>query len=325
MSRQQTIAILGAGSHIAKGLICNLLRQGTDALCLFARTPGATEEFLASEGFAGEKRCLLKAGYENFHAGDYDVLINCVGVGSPAKLRGNYTDWFTVTERFDNLCLDYLQRKPGALYLNFSSGAVYGRALTGPAGDGTVNSLRVNHIGREDFYAIARLNSEAKHRAYADLNIVDLRIFSYFSRFIDLKAGYLITDILDCVLTGRVLKTSPVDIVRDYVHPDDLYGLIKRCREAGRINLALDVASAKPVAKSEILGYFSGQCRLKYEEDAAGVPASPNGAMNVYCSAYGKAVELGYVPGISSMETIQRESSFILQQNTDGKLAPKQG
>jgi len=54
-------------------------------------------------------------------------VINCVGIGDPGKLRNEMSSIFRVTERFDNLVLDYLECHPSALYLNMSSGAAYGQ------------------------------------------------------------------------------------------------------------------------------------------------------------------------------------------------------
>ena len=192
------VSLLGSTSHIAKGLINNFLNSGEFSLHLYTRSPDKVRSFLGAIGKSPEKDCVIHEGYNDFMKCSYDVVINCVGVGTLNKLQGKYTKYFTVTEEYDNLVIEYLRNCcSDALYISLSSGAVYGGDFSAPVEENTVNSLRVNHIGKEDYYAIVRLNAEAKHRAFNNMKIVDLRIFSYFSRFVDLTDGYFITEVLD--------------------------------------------------------------------------------------------------------------------------------
>jgi nucleoside-diphosphate-sugar epimerase len=210
------------------------------------------------------------------------------------------------------LVIEYLLENPDTLYISISSGAVYGRELSTPANEDTVNHISVNHITTDDYYAIARLNAETKHRAFGNLRIVDLRVFSYFSRFIDLTDGYFITEIMDCILNEKVLVTDDVNIVRDYVHPEDLFLMIRRCMGAGKINKAFDAISSKPAEKREILDYFSLEYGLKYEISRFLGHASATGSKNIYCSDYNSASCIGYEPTFSSMDAIEQESKYIL-------------
>jgi len=308
------IAILGSTSHIAKGLISNFLRSGEFCLHLYTRSPDKVRSFLGAIGKSPDKDCIIHEGYRDFIKSFYDVIINCVGIGTLNKPGDNYSDYFMVTEKYDNLLIEYLLKKPDTLYISFSSGAVYGREFSAPVEENTVNSIRVNHVATEDYYAIVRLNSEAKHRAFSGLRIVDLRVFSYFSRFIDLTDGYFITEVLDCILNKKVLATDNVNIVRDYVHPKDLFSIIRKCMDAGKINAALDVTSAKPVEKREILDYFSSKYGLKYEISRSLSHVSPTGSKNIYCSNYNNAACIGYKPAFSSMDAIKEESKYIINQ-----------
>ena len=307
------IAILGSTSHIAKGLINNFLQSGEFSLHLYTRSREKIRSFLGAIGKFSDKGCVIHEGYKDVTKFSYDVIINCVGVGPLNKLRSNYTRYFTVTEEYDNLAIGYLCNIcPDALYLSFSSGAVYGREFSAPVEENTINSIRVNHVTTEDYYAIARLNAEAKHRSFKNLKIVDLRIFSYFSRFIDLRDGYFIAEVMDCILNKKVLITDNVNIVRDYVHPEDLFSIIRKCMDAGKINEALDAISSKPTDKKEILDYFSSLYGLKYEISGSLKHASPTGLKNIYCSNYKNAACIGYKPTFSSIDTIRQESKYIL-------------
>lgn len=311
--KNKKIAILGATSHIAKGLISNFLQDGNFELHLYARSLDKLRDFLDKIGQFGNKNRIIHEGYEDFLKHLYDVVVNCVGVGTLNKLKRDYTSYFTVTEEYDNLVLKYLQNiNPNALYINFSSGAVYGRELKKPAEENSVNNIKVNDITKEDYYAIARLNAETKHRAFKNLNIVDLRLFSYFSRFIDLTDGYFITELLNSILKKKTFITDDTNIVRDFVHPHDLFSMIKICIGIGEINTVFDVISVKPAEKKEILDYFSQEYGLKYRTVQSLKKTSATGSKNIYYSKYNKAAQIGYKPVFSSMDTIRQESKYIL-------------
>ena len=307
------IALFGATSHIAKGLIYNFLQRRGFILHLYTRSLDKTLSFLDAIGASAGKVCVVHHGYENFMQCSYDVVINCVGVGTMNKLQGNYVNYFIVGEEYDNLAISYLCNIcPNALYISFSSGAVYGRGYSSPAEENTINSIRVNHVAAEDYFAITKLNSEAKHRAFNGLKIVDLRIFSYFSRFIDLTDGYFITEIMDCILNKKVLITDSVDMVRDYLHPEDLFSIVLQCMDAGEINAVFDVISDKPVKKSKLLDYFSSRYGLEYVVGGSMDQVSATGVKKIYCSQYNNASAIGYKAKYTSMDTIKLEAEHIL-------------
>lgn len=306
------VAILGAGSHIARGLTANLLARGGFEPTLFSRSAAATAAFVASLGIAAPP-CRIVEGYRDFAAGTYDWIVNCVGAGTPAKLGNRYSDWFTLTEEFDNRCIDYLRKvRPAALYVNFSSGAVYGKNGDAPVTEHTANSIMVNQVPVADYYSIVRLNSETKHRSMPELRIADLRIFSYFSRFADPASGYFMTELAAALLEKREFVTGARDIVRDYVHPDDLFELIVKCAAQEEINAAFDVYSAAPVGKFELLARFAERFDLKWRVDPDGAFAGPNGSKDIYCSNFRRAAGIGYRPVRSSLETVETEMAQFL-------------
>ena len=307
------IAILGSNSHIAKGLIWNFLEKTDHILYLFTRNSDKVMDFLKTNGLSS-CNVIIQEGYQNFPDHNYDSIINCVGAGTPKNLGSNYSNWFMITEKFDNLIIEYLLENQDACYINFSRGAIYGKDLAEPAEENSVSRICVNHVSPEDYYSIARLNSEAKHRSFSGLNIVDLRIFSYFSRFIDLSSGYLITEILNCILDKKIFETNNKNIIRDYVHPEDLFSLVMKCIGENKVNSAFDAISAKPADKFAMLDFFSAKYDLKYEIRDNMSLYSPNGSKNVYCSKYNKAAEIGYRPVFSSMDAIEQESAHILKE-----------
>lgn len=322
--KKTEVAIFGATSHIGKSLIDRFNRHGAVRLHLYTRSPARLREFLLRAGAAEGKDCVLHEGYRRLSENDHDVLINCVGVGTGAKLRGDFTKWFTVTEEYDNLAVSYLLKgRKDALYISLSSGAVYGRCLSAPAGKDTANVINVNHVGAEDYYGLARLNSEAKHRSFTGLNIVDLRIFSYFSRFIDLSDGYFITELINSALKGEKFRTTDENLVRDYVHPGDLFQLVRKLIAAGKTNAAFDVYSAKPVGKREILAYFKRKHGLIAERHKGFPGGSATGGKNLYYSSFHNAQRLGYAPRFTSLQTVISESEAILSAAARSGAAKK--
>ena len=193
------IAILGATSHIAKS--CPVTCRSGD-LHLFARNPVAVDGFVTQLGYSGIRPVLT---FADFGQTEYAAVINCVGFGNPASLRDAGYSLFTVTGYYDSMILAYLENNPDCVYVNMSSGAVYRGAFAAPVGISTKSVFDVNALGPADFYALAKLHSEARHRAAPDLNIIDLRVFSFFSRHIDPGAGFLLSDIIACLLEKAVL------------------------------------------------------------------------------------------------------------------------
>ena len=304
------IAVLGATSHIAKGLIYSFNKKENSELFLFARSIDRLQEFLQSiecgEGFH------LK-GFDELNKERYDVIINCIGISSASDFKERVSSYFRLTEQFDNLALDYINEHPDTLYINFSSGAAYGTDFSVPADESTFSKWDINHISEADYYGIAKLNSEAKHRALKDLNIVDLRVFGYFSRFIDLESRFLLTEIISCIRDGKEFITSPDNIIRDYIHPRDIFALIERCIERKIINDVFDAYSLKPVTKFEILDYFNAEYGLKYKVKDDIKISAITGTKDNYYSINRKAKDIGYEPKFTSMDSIMEESVTILE------------
>jgi hypothetical protein len=307
-----SIALFGSTSHIAKGLIYNFLREGAAEIHLFTTSPDKAEDFLAEIGATIGKGSYIHIDYDDVMKGTFDVVINCVGPGTLNKMQGDYSRYFTIGEKYDNLAISYLQYKcPESLYISFSSGAIYGRGHSAPADENSVNFIPVNNVAPQDYYGITRLYTEAKHRSLTNLNIVDLRVFSYFSRFIDLNDDYFITAVINSVISKMRLKTDDVNIVRDYLHPADLFEAVEKCIVTKKINSAIDINSSKSIDKKTILEYFSSEYGLQYDITQSVDIVSATGTKDVYCSNNKESSIIGYNPRFSSMDTIIQETRFI--------------
>jgi nucleoside-diphosphate-sugar epimerase len=307
-SSEKKVAILGATSHIAKGLIYEFLKLGTVKLFLFARSIDRVTVFLKS--IVAKGNFILK-DFKEFELNQYDVIINCVGLGDPAKLRDNIVSIFRLTETFDNLVIVYLEKHPETLYINFSSGAAYGSDFSMPVDESTQSRWDINNITEADYYGIAKFSSEAKHRALKHLNIADLRIFSYFSRFINLESKFLMCEIISCIQKGREFVTGADDIIRDYVHPEDLMSLIQKCIEKTTVNETFDAYSLSPVRKFEILDYFTNTYGLQYITKGDIQTAALTGPKSCYYSNNRRAERIGYNPRFTALGGIMHESARI--------------
>ncbi|MBU2102976.1 MAG: NAD(P)-dependent oxidoreductase [Candidatus Omnitrophica bacterium] len=304
------IAILGATSHIAKGIIYNCMQDKKYDLFLFARSLEPVRNFLKSIGYKKDIRFM---DFKQLGKVEYDVILNCIGIGHTAAPKNEIVSIFRLIETFDNLVLDYLKDRPSTLYINFSSGAVYGIDFSSPIDETCCTTLNINHIAPSHYYGIAKINSEAKHRALGNYKIVDLRIFAYFSRFIDLKSNYFITEVIRCVRDKKDFITGPENMIRDYVCPQDLFILLEKCIEAQKLNDFFDVYSSKPVTKFEILDYFTKEYGLKYIIQDSRSVSSMTGNKDNYYSISKKAQEIGYSPHFSSVDCIIEESKSLLQ------------
>ena len=303
------IAILGSTGHIAKSLIYYFSKEKNCELYLFARSTEKLNEFIKT---LINNKDFKVAPFEDFNNYFYDVVINCIGIRS-SEVERNFLLYFKITEKFDNLIIDYLSKNNSTIYINFSSGAVYGTDFKKPVNKKTKCKLDVNNILPTDFYKIAKINSEAKHRCLNKFNIVDIRIFSYFSRFIDINSNYFICDLIRSIKNSIVFKTSPVNIIRDYIHPYDLFSLVQTIIIKKKINDAFDAYSKMSISKFEIIEYFKNKYNLKYTVIKSFDNSTLTGFKEVYYSKNTKANRIGYKPDYSSLECIIQEVNEIIK------------
>ncbi len=305
------IAILGATGHIAKGLVENFITNTNHQLFLYSRSIDSFKNYPVK---LPQKRAttLMNDSFKQYR---YDAIVNCVGVGDPQKVKESGGRIFLITEEFDQLVMNYLYEYPKCKYINFSSGAVYGKELNGIVSLESEFKLAVNNISDKDYYAIAKLNSEAKHRSFGELNIIDIRVFSYFSRYINLKTKYLITEILDSILHGKTFVTDSNDIVRDYIGPKDLFNLVDHClKYPNHLNLAIDVYSKEPVKKTQILKFFTSNFQLKWRVESGLKILNATGMKSQYYSTNKTAEIVGYKPASTSLEILGGEAKCILKK-----------
>lgn len=300
------VAILGASSHIAKDLIASLAQSTAHKCTLFVRTPATLD---ASVQTIAEREGFPVLDYAAFDdSGEFDAIINFVGVGDPARAVQMGQAIFSVTEQYDNLALAYLRSHPACKYIYLSSGAAYGTNFSAPITGDSVAVFPINALQPQHWYGAAKFQAECRHRALPEAAITDVRVFSYFSHRQPCEARFFLSDILRSLHTGTVLEVAPDDMLRDYLTPADFMQLIDRVLQAPPGNDAVDCYSLAPVGKFELLAAVSDEFGLKFTVAGEQARVNATGPKAHYYSHNRRAEQLfGYVPGDSSLSGVLRE------------------
>ena len=303
------IAILGANSQIAKDLLLSFSKKKNYDFSLFVRKVELLEKWINNKNL--NESCQVQE-YSSFNNNQkYDVIINFVGIGDPAKAQEMGNNIFKITEQYDEMVLEYLKCNKETKYIFLSSGAVYGGDYKDPVKKDTLATININNLATTDWYAIAKLYAEARHRSLPDLSIVDIRVFNYFSHTQNINARFLITDIVRALKNGEVFKTSPDNVIRDFITPPDFYNLIQAIIDYKPLNTALDCYTKSPVEKFNLLSEIESKFGLNYEVDENLNVVNATGAKFNYYSENKIAKDIGYNPGSTSLESIIREINFL--------------
>jgi nucleoside-diphosphate-sugar epimerase len=311
------LAILGATSQIAKDLILSLSENTTYKLSLYARKVDAVNDWLAQLDIAGRVQV---GDYVSFSdtSKHFDVILNFVGSGNPAltaQIGGSILD---ITYKFDNLALDYLTRQPACRYIFFSSGAVYGGNFSKPACDDTEAQFQINDLSTSDWYGLAKLYAETRHRSMPDLNIVDLRVFNYFSYSADISSRFLITDMLRAISEKKIFKTSSSNIYRDYAGPEQITKIIECILSSECINTAVDCYTKAPIDKFSLLEAMRAEFGMCFEivNEVTGLNAT--GMKSHYYSTSTKALKLfGYYPKDTALDVVIQQSQKLIANDSN--------
>ena len=318
--KQKNIAIFGSTGHIGKNLISFFIKNNDFKIFLFSRD---IKKFESLKMIFSDTMSFNT--YDDFGKNEYDVVINCVGISNPNAFEKNSRSIFDTAEFYDTMVLDYLKNFPTTLYINLSSGAVFSREFDKPVDDSSTYKFDVNGINKGEMYSISKMYLESKHRSLPDLNIVDLRIFGFFSRFIDVNAGFFMSELLQALKNKSEFITDKKDFVRDYVNPKDFYDLTKNCIANKKINDVFDVYSKEIISKFQILEECFNKFDLKFKLVEKIESISPTGVKKNYYSLSRKAEKINYSPQFSSLETILNESSLFLENShiSFGQNKPK--
>lgn len=289
------IAILGATGYIGRSLARALAEEPGRPLALFARDPAR----LATEIWP---RDVALRALDTFAADEFELVVNAIGAGDPARVASLGAGILDVTQAFDQRVLATMG--PRTRYVFLSSGAVYG-AFTSPVHEGSAISLPVNRLGAVPPYTIAKLYAEARHRHAPDRAILDLRVFAYADRAIALDGRFFLAELARSVARREPFATLPGDMVRDYAGVDELAALIRAWEGSGAPNGAADLYTRAPVGKLELLAEVQRRFGLDVRFDTAeAVVASPTAAKPLYVSHHRVAAAYGYEPRRTALEVV---------------------
>lgn len=192
------ILIVGSTSQIARS-ITMCAEDEKHTVWEFSRSLGNLDNFICMKGI--------------------DLIINCVGNGKPSKAYDltlyDVLDYDTI----DMTCMAYSVEK-GIPYIYINS----------TAAELDVEEKKTN-------YGIYKRFFEMRHQLI-EHPIYDIRISAFFSRFMDLDSGFLISTIIKNHIEGKdtdIWNNSPLMIT----YPKPLWDRIKDLYETGGRNVIL--------------------------------------------------------------------------------------
>jgi len=302
------IAILGSTSQIAKDLILNFYKSTNYDLSLFARNVELMESWMCNQNLSNQYRV---GTYAEFNSDIfYDVIINFVGAGDPAKIQKIEHEIVAITEQYDNMVLEYIKRHNRTKYIFLSSGAVFGGDYQSPVNENTSIDAD-NSSGSLGRYVVAKQSAEKKHRALTNLSIVDIRVFNYFSHTQDTEARFLISDIVRALKNKEVFNTSSDDVVRDFITPIDFCNLIQSIIDFKPINITVDCYTKLPVSKFDLLLKLKEEFGLQYCINKDTDFINPTGFKLNYYSTNRAAEALGFIPSYTALDGIVEEIKLM--------------
>ena len=305
------IALLGASSQIARGLLRNFILDEANQLFLFTRDIVSYQEWLNIKQL-NSPQCSINSLEEFNDSIKYDLIINFIGIGDPSKALKIGSSIFELTHDYDQLVLNYLSCHQETKYIFMSSGVVYGDIFAQPANQNSQAIINVNSFQSTDWYSIAKIYAEARHRAFKQFSIIDIRVFNYVSSDIDINSRFLIADALRAIVNDEVLQTNNQNIFRDYIGHEDLYQLIIKSSQQDFLNTAVDCFTGEVTDKISILQMLESKFGLRYEvmKSQSGVEAF--GPRDNYFSLNKQAESFGYEPRFTSLENILKASEELL-------------
>jgi nucleoside-diphosphate-sugar epimerase len=301
------IAILGATSQIAKDLILSFSDE--HHLSLFSRRIGDVTVWMLENNL---RNFTSQSYFEFKNLRDADVIINFVGAGSPELIMKLGEQIFDITESFDNMAMDYIERNRDCKYIFISSGAVFGDNFYTPA-DAEKNSVfPINNLQPHHYYGYAKAMAEVRHRI-SPRTIFDLRVFSYFSPTVNINKRFMINDMIRAIKEKSVYKIDRTQIIRDYIGPLDFFQIINVLMRQDKMNTAVDIYSRQPISKDSLVSAMVERYGLQYETINSPVGIHSTGMKQKYYSVNTAAYTLGYKPTLSSLENIYLGVDKILK------------
>ena len=294
------IAVLGATGYVGRAISRALSAEGKQ-LALFARNP---EKLSGGAWPAG----VTLRPLASFDAAEFSLVINAVGAGDPKTVSSMGTGIIELTALWDQRVLATMG--PETRYVFLSSGVVHGASQLIATPDDLKSLPAIPPQGLSP-YTFSKLQAEHRHRQARSRAILDLRIFGFADRAIDLAGSFFLAQLANCIVQKAVFATSKEDIVRDYSGITELRALVDCWENAGAPNCALDLFTKSPASKQNLLETFVKRYGLAIEY-VADIEPSPTGVKPRYFSLDHAAARLGFAP--------TRDSLCVLTDTIDAIL-----
>lgn len=307
----KNIALLGAGSHLGKGLISEFARlrfDDFDRMSLYARDPDAVSLWIRS------KLKLEKQVYPTnlFGAEQFGIVINAIGVSDTNQIIDSGSRAFEINRQYDERVMMYLESFPTSKYIFISSGAVYGGEFQDPATNQSLARVNLNAPSQMDWYGLAKLSSEIRHRSKPNFAIVDVRVYGYMSPWLPLDKPFFLADIAKSLIQNIPLQTDRRNFWRDYIGPSELAGVIFAVIDSPPRNTSIDVYSSAPILKTEMLDMLTRQFFLMIDFDSDLTINSVATYKFNYFTKDKRAADFGFSPKRTSERVIMEELCSLL-------------
>jgi nucleoside-diphosphate-sugar epimerase len=301
LSGIKRIAILGANSQIALDYIESSLKNTNRELYLFSRNPIALQNLV-------DTKCISRfksLGYDRFGLDAYDLIINFVGGSDPVLIANMDKDIFTITDQYDDLAIDYLKKNDQCKYIFISSGAAYGDVFSNaPASELTKSNFDLNNLTPADYYGAAKYLAEQRHRKLAELNIIDIRIFSYISKRQNLESKLFLPQVISAIKNKTNFLTSDEEMWRDYIGPEDFFNFLECTISSIFLNESFDCFSCSPISKLRLLEMAAQEFGLKALISKSAMKKTD--PKKWYYSDDKRAEAIGYCPIYDSLDSIRK-------------------
>lgn len=274
------LAILGANGHVGRVISDEFADTQPD---LYARKNGYKS-------------------YDSLLSRDYDVIINCIGIGNAKNIAADPAFFFQTIEYYDSLLFQYLEDHKSTKVIHISSGAVFGTDMLQPIDADSKRIVAPNSFVIEEAYGMTKLYMEMKHRL-VPYSIIDIRLYGLFSKHQPLTMPFFLSDLVNALNSKQILHVHPSDFMRDFIHPSDFRKFISCIINSDVKNGVFDTYTKNPASKFEILTVCKEKFGLQYEKLNVG-QTSLFGVKSCYYSKDHKAEGLGYTPEFNVIDGV---------------------
>lgn len=307
---KKTIRIVGASSAIAQDFLRVTNRSVSGhSFHLYSRKFEFLDELKLSN------LQVITHNFDDFKTADEcDVILNFIGLGSPSRVARESSRLEELDLEVDLACIRLLELNPEATYIYMSSGASYGSDFSSPAIDENELPQKSKFDLPRDTYGWVKRSTEARHRALPQYKIINIRIFGYASRNMDLDAGFLLSDLAKSLVTGNTVRISTEVAYRDFINPGFFHEDINFCLEKNIPNTSIDLTSSAPLGKGELVDALARIFGLKVKREELPSHSDSTSKRN-YFSLSKRLRDFGFTNTYSAIDMVLEEFQAINKSN----------